>query len=472
MTSNTPHVFIQNPHHSYGPEYVRIFAQEYGLTSVCNYTDARDAKIHVPLYPVLLSDCVAANLTSLTRNVESLVRYLHDNFNIVAAVPHNEVVLADTTRVNEEFTLDWVPHETLSRFRNKQALKEFVRQWDASLDISPSVVVRTCQEVRAAMDTYGFKKVVLKPNDGWGNRGVGFFDSTASNEEISAFLAVGGDSGVLLEEFFGGREFYVCGQVDAGGNVTNYAVFETIKGSANGLSNLDFEVRLTRTSDPAFASLMEFSAGVVRASGLTRSPFHVDLKFDEGESRLIEMGARMVGDSRAYDLNHVHGNSLNVFEVSAHYYVRSDDYGAIDLDWDRYDSLAFRSIQGVNTKTQRLYSFAGAKQVEALPQFVRWANKPHRGSVLPVTTDLLSTPWQLTIEGSTEAGLDEVASDIRSQLKINEVSNPITRIWLKLLGKVPGIARQVKLRTSRLALTPVPINEPAPAVLASSDADR
>lgn len=472
MAARTGQVFIQNPHHSYGKEFVRIFAQKHGLKSVCNYTDERDAVVWLPRHPSLLTDDVAASLYSPPGNVESLITYLRTHFNIVAAVPHNEIVLADTVRINEALGLDWVPVQTMRRFRNKESLKEYVRQQDPNLGISPSVIVRSCQDVRDAMEEHNFSKVVIKPNDGWGNLGVGFFDASSTDAQITAFLNEIGDHEPLLEEFFGGREFYSCGQVDAAGSVTNFALFETIKGEANGRSNIDYEVRLIRTNDPAFDVLMNFSAGVVRATGLTRSPFHVDMKLDGGVAKLIEMGARMVGDSRAYDLNHVHGGVLDVFDVSAHYYLSAEPYGDLQLDWDRYDSLAFRSVQGINNHAQRLFELGGVRQVEAMSQFVRWAHKPEIGDPLPVTKDLLSAPWQVTIQGESESKLDAVSSTIRSALTINEVERPLRRSFLKVKSLMPGVRRQIKLRTSPIKLVHVPLTHAAELPVGNAASDQ
>ncbi len=470
MAAGPQEIFIQNPHHSYGKEYVRIFSRKHGLKAVCNYTDLRDAQVFLPRHPSLLSTDVQASLFAPADRLESLIEVLRNSYNIAAAIPHNEIVLAATVRINEALGLDWVPAATMKRFRNKESLKDYVRENDPGLGISPSVVVRSCQDVRDAMDRYGFDKVVLKPNDGWGNVGVGFFSADASDAELGAFLDQVGEHELLLEEFFGGREFYSCGQADAEGIATTFAVFETIKGEANGRSNIDYEVRLVRRSDPAFDVLTRFTSGVVRASGLIRSPFHVDLKLDDGEAKLIEMGARMVGDSRAYDLNHVHGQKLDVFDLSAHYYISSEPYGEIPLDWDRYDSRAFRSVQGINYERQRLYSLAGSTAVEALPQFVRWAHQPEVGDMLPVTEDLLSAPWQVTVEGQTEDELDDVSRRIRRLLRINHVANGVKRTILKARSMIPGAVRLMKIRTHPVSLIEVPPDQPRALAHPSSPA--
>lgn len=452
-------VFIQNPHHSYGTEFVRIFAQKYGLKAVCNYTDARDATVSLPRYPSLLGPDVVASLHSAPGHVESLIAVLATQYNIGVALPHNEIVLSDTIRINEALGLDWVSADVLRRFRNKESLKDYVRLQDPSLGISPSVLVSSVQDIRDAMERYGFNRVVLKPNDGWGNLGVGFFDRDSSDAQLAQFIADAQGHQLLLEEYFGGREFYTCGQVDGQGNVTTFALFETVKGEANGRENIDYEVRLVRSHDEAFAPLMAFTEGVVRATGLTRSPFHVDMKFDDGQPKLIEMGARMVGDSRAYDLNHVHGGGIDVFDISSHYYLTADPYGPINLDWDRYNSVAFRSVQGINSRHQRLYAMGGVREVEALPQFVRWAHKTAIGDTLPVTQDLLSAPWQVTIQGASEDELDRTSHHIRSLLTINDVANPVRRAALQAKALLPGIARNVKLRTSPIHLTNVPVTQ-------------
>ena len=53
-----------------------------------------------------------------------------------------------------------------------------------------------------------------------------------------------------MEEYVGGAEYFVNGQVDAAGAVTTIAIFEYRRSSANGHHNIDHETMLVPHRDP------------------------------------------------------------------------------------------------------------------------------------------------------------------------------------------------------------------------------
>jgi hypothetical protein len=84
--------------------------------------------------------------------------------------------------------LEWNSLEVMRRFRDKFALKQFLRASHPAIRINRSILVRSAAHVFAA-GAEGFARFVLKPNDGYGNRDIGIFDSPAGRESIEQFFA-------------------------------------------------------------------------------------------------------------------------------------------------------------------------------------------------------------------------------------------------------------------------------------------
>jgi hypothetical protein len=214
-------------------------------------------------------------------------------------------------------------------------------------------------------------------------------------------------------------------------------------------SNVDYQTRSVRRSDPAFAAVEAYARDVVRASGLKRSPFHLEVKVDERGPCLIEAGARLAGNDNAWVCNRLHGDALDLFDVAAHYYVRSTDYGPMKTDWARYDASAAVYVHGVASRRGRLHSVDGVREVEALPTFARWVKEPRVGDRLERTVSSLTAPWcaLLMSEAPLHAGggcpgqIDRDAAAVRRLVRINE--------GLGLAGRVTVMAQAVRERVER-----------------------
>ena len=65
--------------------------------------------------------------------------------------------------------LDWNSLEVMRRFRDKFALKQFLRASRPDVRVNRSILVRSAAGVLTA-GAGAFARFVLKPNDGYGNR--------------------------------------------------------------------------------------------------------------------------------------------------------------------------------------------------------------------------------------------------------------------------------------------------------------
>src|SRR5205807_2676484 len=83
-------------------------------------------------------------------------------------------------------------------------------------------------------------RFVIKPNDGFANRDVGFFRSNAPDlrAQLERYFAGAGSSSFILEDFLEGTEYAVNGQMDAAGRAQVVNVIEYERVAANGKPNV------------------------------------------------------------------------------------------------------------------------------------------------------------------------------------------------------------------------------------------
>ncbi len=185
---------------------------------------------------------------------------------------------------------------------------------------------------------------MLKPDDGSGNRDVAFFDSDASDSDLADyFREVPGV--ILAEEFIGGEEYWVNGQIDAAGVpvVTVVGIYD--RREINGKENVEFGTHTLDSRTAEFTALRDYATRVMRAIGLRRSPFHLEAKIDENGPCLIEVGARLCGDLGVLSDEWQHGAVTTFIGAAVHDYVTGDPRPPLELDWERVDSNVVASGQ-------------------------------------------------------------------------------------------------------------------------------
>ncbi|HVY24033.1 MAG TPA: ATP-grasp domain-containing protein [Steroidobacteraceae bacterium] len=396
---------------------MQLLHSRHALRPICFYTNVRERLRHQHEYPELHSDVIAAAYDVRNGRLAEFAGYLETHYSVAAVIPFSEHVLLNAVELARRLKLDWAQPAIMRRFRDKFALKDHLRQCHPALRMTASRCVSGLADIRSSLTAGSFSKFVLKPNDGYGNRSIGLFDADTGDEPLLAYLQAQRDP-VLMEEYVDGDEYFVNGQMDANGNVIIVAVFAYHRIAANQRHNIDYETRRVASTDPLFTTLAGYASQVMRATGLKRSPFHMEIKIDAHGPCLIEVGARLVGHGNADVCGRMHGD-LDLFDLAAHYYVSDADYGPIPLDWDRYNASEVRYVHGIAGRRERIYSLHGVEEAEAMPEFVQWARKPEAGITLERTVDCLSMPWSAVIRASGIERADAAAKRLRSLLHWN-----------------------------------------------------
>jgi hypothetical protein len=413
---------IQDPYHPYAATFIDVIHRRWGHRAVCVYTDDRLRFREQPGYPILRSrEHVAASIELGGANLGSAVRRLQRRFDVAGIVPFSEATAAQAAELAAHLGLGGCPPEVLRRFRDKFGLKEQLRARSPRLRLK---AVRRVASVAHVLSGPLPQRYVLKPNDGFGNSAVGMFDVGTSQQELESFFAAHPARAWLLEEFVGGTEYFVNGQVGAPGETAVTAVFECERGPAN---RHPLTWKVSRAL-PEFSMLERYAMEVVAASGLIRSPFHLEAKLDEGGPCLIEIGAYLAGNGIAYVCDGLHGGALDVFALAAHHHLCADPFGPVPLDWEHYDAHELVYVHGAASDEAVVETLEGVAQVERLPEFVQWVKRPAVGMQVVPTVGLSTSPWCALLRGPTRERLRAVSREVRGLVRWNGGSDPVAHV--------------------------------------------
>jgi ATP-grasp domain len=424
----TKRFVVPDPHQPYATCIVDVVRERWGLLPVFVHSDPKERFWNEDISSAI-GNSAADNINVGPGGLQACAEEIRKRFGEVAGVvPLTEKSLSTSVRLASALGVGWCDPTVLDRFRNKFALKEYLRT------ANPQLGINYCQLIRAPHDILSSGHVparfVLKPNDGFGNRNIGFFTSTSPLSDLESFFA-SAPPGVafLLEEFLDGDEYFVNGQVDALGRCEVIAIFRYSKVAANGRAGLDHLTWRIRSDVPVFATLEQYAHDVIAASGLRRSPFHLEVILGDQGPSLVDAGARLPGNGNVLECNRLHGRSFDWFQLAAHYYLQDADFGPLSLNWAHYDSLDVLYVHGIATQDEIVCDVDGVEQVEALPEFVRWARKPGVGNRVVPTVDMFTAPWCAVLAGNN--GLQELidrAEQVRAVLRWNLRSGPLDQI--------------------------------------------
>jgi ATP-grasp domain len=437
MASSSSHYLIQDPYHEYGVQFIDHLYRTYGHRAICIYTNRRE-RMHEAQFPQLRSNAVAAAYDVNLNRLDDFVGMVKSRHKIIAVIPFNETSVVPSTAIAQSLGLSWAQPNIMRLYRNKFALKDYLRNECPSLRMNASRIVQTTQDVLSIRRQREYQRFVIKPNDGYGNRDIALFDRESTKAEIEAHVDRMKHSELVMEEYIDGTEYFVNGQIDAQGDAHTVAIFQYSRRPANGRHNIDFETSRVSYGTPLFEHLARYADDVLRATGLKRCPFHLEIKVDELGPCLIEAAARLPGHGNALLSGELHGPKLDLIDFACHYYFKSD-YREMPLDWSAYNSQAVRYVHGVAQRPERICELEGIEEVEALPEFHSWVKKPVIGTRIQRTVDCLSMPWCLILEAATEPQVARAASRVRLLIQ-----------WNRHVGSVKQGALSVKFKVSRV----------------------
>jgi hypothetical protein len=235
----------------------------------------------------------------------------------IATLDEQLVELAADLRAR--LALPGMQPEVARRFRNKVVMKRLLR--DAGLR-TPEFVADCADAaaVRALLARHG--RIVVKPHDGMGSKGVSVIGDAAALEACLAGLRK--PETYEAEEFIDGV-LYHTNSVIAAGRV----LYTGVAPYQEGMANIDYTagtpfVTFMETSGERCERLRAFSAEVVRALGIENGVTHLEAFVRrDGEIVFCEVGARPGGGGIVYMVDLQDGVNLALAALLG-------DAGAVD----------------------------------------------------------------------------------------------------------------------------------------------
>ena len=426
---------------------MEVFRRRFGMPAVCVYFDAGALRGEARRLAGLGSDVLSRVYVASPEDVDGIAEVLGERHDIRAVVPYIETALTPSVQLGRRLGVSWAENPALELFRDKHALKRHVASIPGGPRVNSVALVNGFDDVEVALASGGFDRFVLKPNDGFGNSNIGFFDSSSPVDEVAAHVRLIGGP-ILMEEFLAGPEYEVNGQVDGEGRATVLGVYLEVREPLNGRPNIQTGSRTVHRDDPAFQPLVDYVEGLVSLSGLRRSPFHAEVKFDDRGPCLVEIAARLAGAGGTGDVDWSHGGKVDTFDLSAHYYLTAESYGPIPVDWDYYDSSVVNTYRAVSTTSGRIYELSGTEQVELSPEFQTWVSEPTLGQRVRPTVDLESAPYIVRLITRTDEQMDAAVEFVSRSVHWNDRSEGVTRFVKRAWMATTLVANRI---TSRLA---------------------
>ncbi|MEI2621478.1 MAG: ATP-grasp domain-containing protein [Candidatus Nanopelagicales bacterium] len=407
---------ILDPYRPYALMLMEELYRRHGIQSICLHSDWRTRIVLEGRLPFLRSKAVAAHHMISGRSMEHVAEVLRP-YEVLGVLPYEEGMLGPLARLAQLLDLPWAQPEVLPAFRDKHALKCLIRERNPRVRLNAFREVATPQDVMQFAHETRLSRFVLKPNDGSGNNGVAFFDVPADPAQLSEYFRTS-NSQVLMEEFVAGDEYWINGQMDADGQPTIVGIGTYIRVSENGVQNLEIGSLSVSSEDPVFEPLRRYTEDVMQATGLRRSPFHLEAIVDERGPCLVEVGARLCGELVTLSDQWQHGPQLDLIAVAAHYYTSSRPCGDLPLDWGRYDTHYSGHVTGVSASDQRLTAIHGVTDLEESSHFLWWVKKPHVGDHVQRTTSLTTRAWSAAVHASSEEQIRDVITSARESIRL------------------------------------------------------
>jgi len=219
--------------------------------------------------------------------------------------PCSEVAMNVMGRINDELGLCGISKEIAIRATNKHLMREAFEKYGAP---SPkSVLTKDEEDAWATFCKVFDTNAILKPSRNSGSRGIAKVEKGISKEEFVKLyrraLDESRDHQVLIEQFIEGPEFSVEVIVWQG-------VPHVLAVTDKKTTEAPYFVELGHNQpsiypDEIQQKLKDGAIAGCKALGLTYCAAHCELKIQNGEAYLMEIGARMGGDFISTELTHL-----------------------------------------------------------------------------------------------------------------------------------------------------------------------
>lgn len=207
-----------------------------------------------------------------------------------------DVAVPTVAYVAENLGLKGIGYETALKFTNKYTMREYMRKEypecipEFYFFQEPYEAIEFVEKNKHKID-----KLVVKPVNSQGSKGVAFLDQNLYKEQITNAFIESRSRGFLIEQRIGGFEFSVEAFVKDG-EVFNLAVTKKYHYESNDC----IDIRNTYLGDISSElenSLFTLNTNVIKALKLNFGVTHAEYKVENGRPYLMEIAARGGGGS-------------------------------------------------------------------------------------------------------------------------------------------------------------------------------
>ena len=218
--------------------------------------------------------------------------------------PCSEVAMNVMGRINDELGLHGISRDTALRSTNKHLMRQSFEAYSA-----PSPISFCAERVEEGYEMYLsiIGKAILKPSRNSGSRGVSEIESGVSFDTFAPLFerakAESRDSSVMIEQFVEGPEFSV--EIIVWNGRVN--VLQVTDKKTTGAP---FFVELGHSqpslySNKVVMAVSEAAISGVKALRLNDCAAHAEVKYQNGQPYIMEIGARLGGDFISTELTHL-----------------------------------------------------------------------------------------------------------------------------------------------------------------------
>jgi biotin carboxylase len=207
-----------------------------------------------------------------------------------------DVAVPTVAYVAENLGLKGIGYETALKFTNKYSMREYMRKEypecipEFNFFQEPYEAIGFVEKNKNQID-----KLVVKPVNSQGSKGVAFLDQNQYKEQIANAFLESRSRGILIEQRIGGFEFSVEAFV-RNGEVFNLAVTKKYHYESNDCIDIR-NTYLGDISNELESSLFSLNTNVIKALKLSFGVTHAEYKVENGRPYLMEIAARGGGGS-------------------------------------------------------------------------------------------------------------------------------------------------------------------------------
>lgn len=219
--------------------------------------------------------------------------------------PCSEVAMNVMGRINDEMGLNGVSKETAIRATNKHLMREAFERYGA-----PSPKSKCFSNVEVAWGSYCTEfpdNAILKPSRNSGSRGIAKISKGIDEEEFTKLFErakeESRDKSVMLEQFVEGPEFSV--EVIVWNKKVN-----VLQVTDKKTTEAPYFVELGHNQpslfpEPIVDAVKRAAIMGVRAMEVNNCACHAEVKVQDGQAYIMEIGARLGGDFISTELTHL-----------------------------------------------------------------------------------------------------------------------------------------------------------------------